>query len=590
VSYQALLDHVQPRELLGLTATPERSDGLPILHWFGNRIAAELRLWDAISQQRLTPFVYFGVNDSVADYSRVAWTRGRGYDVVGLTNLLTGDDAWARLVISQVRRRSSDTTSMRALGFCVSIDHARYMARKFSESGIPSLAIWSDSPPGERTSALRDLREKRVNVVFAVDLFNEGIDVPSVDTLLMLRPTDSPVLFLQQLGRGLRLQTGKTHCLVLDFVGKHRQEFRFDRRYRGLLGGSRNELITQIRGGFPFLPAGCHMELDRIAQERILVNIRQSIPATLPARVAELRSFGRDIDLRDYLEDAGLDLADIYAHGSGWSDLRDRAGLPVLPAGPNEGSLRRAVGRILHIDDSERLEYYTQLLANPVAPDPSALDDCARRLLRMLVIQMLEKVANRTMTLADGCSVLWRHPQVVRELGEVMAILATQRSHLTRRLAIRANVPLHLHASYARGEILAACGVGDGAQGVAWREGVRWVPQEQTDVFLVTADKTTGQFSPTTRYRDYAISRKLFHWESQSWTTSESSTGRRYQTHEAGGSHVVVFARHRQNDRAFVCLGPATYVRHEGERPMEITWRLHAPVPADAMGWLAMAT
>ena len=588
-SYQALLDHVRPRELLGLTATPERSDGLPILHWFDDRIAAELRLWDAISQQRLAPFVYFGVNDTIADYTHVAWTRGRGYDILGVSNLLTGNDAWASLVVSQVRRRSADTSKMRALGFCVSIDHARFMARKFSEAGIPSIAVWSDTSADDRANALKDLRAMRVNAIFSVDLFNEGVDVPAVDTLLMLRPTDSPVLFLQQLGRGLRLHAGKSHCLVLDFVGQHRKEFRFDRRFRALLGGSRTDLVSQIRNGFPFLPAGCHMELDRIAQERVLVNIRQAIPTTLPARVAELRSYGRDIDLQTFLSDAGVDLSEIYAHGSGWSDLRDRAGLPVLPAGPNEVEFRRAVGRVLHIDDVERLEFYARLLTEPTAPDPSTWDDRGRRLLRMLVIQVLNQVATRAMSLQDGCRLLWKHPQVLSELREVIAVRAAQRSHVPLPLKLGMSIPLHVHASYARSEILAAFGVGDGAQEVTWREGVRWVPGERTDVFLITADKTTGQFSPTTRYRDHAISRRLFHWESQSRTTSDSPSGRRYQTHEEGNSYVVLFARHRQDDRAFVCLGSARYVRHEGECPMQVTWELDVPIPADAMGWLAVA-
>ena len=588
-SYESLLNHVRPRELLGLTATPERSDGLPILHWFGDRIAAELRLWDAISQQRLVPFTYFGVNDSVADYTHVAWTRGRGYDVNGVSNLLTGNDAWASLVISQVSRRSPNTKTMRALGFCVSIDHARYMARKFSEAGIASVAIWSDTPRNERADALRALATKSVNVLFSVDLFNEGVDVPSVDTLLMLRPTDSPVLFLQQLGRGLRRHAGKTHCLILDFVGQHRKEFRFDRRFRALLGGSRSDLETQILGGFPFLPSGCHMELDAIAQERVLANIKQAMPATLPARVAELRSFGRDVDLQTFLDKAGLDLADVYAHPSGWSDLRDRAGLPVLPAGPNEDALRRSVSRLLHIDDDERLAFYAQLLRETVPPDPPAMDDRSLRLLRMLIIQVLGQAVTRSTSLADGCRLLWRHPQVMAELREVIAILGTRRSHLTLPLPNRPEVPLHIHASYARSEILASFGVGDGAHEVEWREGVRWLPQERTDVFLVTADKTTGHFSPTTRYRDHAMSRSLFHWESQSRTASDSPTGQRYRTHVANGSHVVLFARHRQDHRAFVFLGPASYVRHESERPMQVTWRLDVPIPADAMGWLAMA-
>lgn len=425
--------------------------------------------------------------------------------------------------------------------------------------------------------------------MFSVDLFNEGVDVPSVDTLLMLRPTDSPVLFLQQLGRGLRLQRGKSHCLVLDFVGQHRQEFRFDRRFRALLGGSRDELISQIRGGFPFLPAGCHMELDPVAQERVLTNIRKSIPATLPAQVAELRAFDRDIDLQTFIHSAGIDLADIYAHGSGWSDLRDRAGLRVLPSGPNEVALRRAIGRLLHIDSGDRLDFYGAVLTSPTAPDPGSLRESEQRLLRMLIIQLFSQVATRMMTLVDACELLWRHPQVIRELSELIGILASRRTHLTQPLTARPNVPIHIHAAYARSEILAAFGVGDGAQETAWREGVRWVPNEDSDVFLVTADKTTGQFSPTTRYRDHAINRTLFHWESQSRTTADSPTGRRYQNHEGAGSHVVLFARHRHDDRAFVCLGPATYIRHEGECPMQITWRLHVPVPVDAMGWLAVA-
>ena len=589
-SYQALLDHVQPRELLGLTATPERSDGLPILHWFGDRIAAELRLWDAISQQRLVPFVYFGITDTIADYTHLPWTRGRGYDVAGLSNLLTGNDAWAGLVISQVRRRSADVTAMRALGFCVSIDHARYMARKFSEAGIPSVAIWSDTPGTERTASLQDLRDGRINVVFSVDLFNEGVDVPTVDTLLMLRPTDSPVLFLQQLGRGLRLHAGKTHCLVLDFVGQHRREFRFDRRFQALLGGSRSDLVNQIQGGFPFLPTGCHMELDRIAQERVLANIRAAVPATLPARVADLRAFGRDVNLATYLEGSGLELDDVYANNSSWSDLRQRAGLPVLPFGPNEESLRRAIGRILHIDDPNRLKTYADILAQPNPPDPPSLDEPTRRLLRMLIVQLLDHVATRLMTLSQGCELLWQHSQVIAELREVIALVADKVTHVAIQLDTMPNVPLRIHASYARSEILAAFGVGDGAQEVTWREGVRWVPEELADVFVITSDKTTGQFSPTTRYRDYAITRDLFHWESQSRTSSDSPTGRRYRTHTHTGSQVMLFARRRHDDRAFLFLGPATYVTHTSDRPMQITWRLHHPVPPDLLAWLAIAS
>ena len=225
-SYQRLLDHVEPVELLGLTATPERSDGLPILPWFDDRIAAELRLWDAIDQQHLVPFLYFGIHDGT-DLSDIPWRRSRGYDVEALSNRYTSSDAWARLVIQEVNAHVA-VDSMRGLGFCVSVDHAQFMARHFNAAGIPSAAIWGESARQDREAALAALGEGELKMVFSVDLFNEGVDVPSVDTVLMLRPTESPVLFLQQLGRGLRKAPGKQFCTVLDFVGTHRKEFRFD--------------------------------------------------------------------------------------------------------------------------------------------------------------------------------------------------------------------------------------------------------------------------------------------------------------------------------------------------------------------------
>ena len=130
-SYERLLNHVRPRELLALTATPERSDGLPILQWFDERIAAELRLWDAIDQHRLTPFAYFGVADDL-DLREIPWTRSRGYDVEGLTQLITADDIWAHNVLKQFDERIG-VGAARVLGFCVSVEHARYMARVFTE-------------------------------------------------------------------------------------------------------------------------------------------------------------------------------------------------------------------------------------------------------------------------------------------------------------------------------------------------------------------------------------------------------------------------------------------------------------------------
>jgi superfamily II DNA or RNA helicase/HKD family nuclease len=585
-TYKDLLDHIQPLELLALTATPERSDGLPLLHWMGGRIAAELRLWDAIDQHRLSPFDYFGIHDGL-DLRDIPWRRGRGYDVAGLENLYTGNDAWARGVLAQLSRHAAPT--MRALGFCVSIDHARFMARTFQAAGLAATAIWADTPAAERRAALTDLAAGRLRVLFSVDLLSEGIDVPVVDTLLLLRPTDSPTLFLQQLGRGLRKAPGKSTCTVLDFVGHHRKEFRLDRRLRALLGGTRQDLISSVEHDFPFLPAGCHMQLDPVARDIVLDSIRQAVPSRWSAKVEELRALGPDTTLATYLDESGLDLDDVYAGDRSWSDLRADAGLPVEPSGPHEPVLRRAIGRLLHIDDLERLDTFGRFLASPLPPDLASLSERDARLLRMLAFSLTDRVLPRKATLADAVTLLWQHPQIRAELLDLLPVLEGRIDHLHHPLTDRPDVPLQVHARYSRIEILAAFGLADAARGKAWQTGVYWAKPAGADLLAFTLDKTSGSFSPTTRYRDHAISRTLIHWESQSVTRADSSTGLRYQQHASLGSSIMLFARLRTSDRAFHFLGPATYVSHESETPMAITWRLAHPLPGDLFATFAAA-
>ncbi len=582
-SYSKLLDHVEPAELLGLTATPERSDGLSVLNWFDDRIAAELRLWDAIDQHRLVPFTYYGIHDGL-DLSDIPWRRGRGYDIAELSNLYTANDAWAKRVIKEVIERANDVHAMKALGFCVSVEHARFMAMHFNAAGIAAAAVWGDTPDTERKSALKQLASGEIRILFSVDLFNEGVDVPSVDTLLLLRPTESATLFLQQLGRGLRKEENKAVCTVLDFVGTHRKEFRFDLRLRGLLGGTRKGIQEQVEKGFPYLPAGCHMELDHVARDIVLNSLKSALPSRFNEKVAELRRMmdsGIDPSLGRFLDESGLELQDVYGSNKSWSDFLDAAGALMRENGPNEATLRRAIGRLLHIDDEERLSFYDSILGSSEEPDLAELSPREIRLLRMLVAAVCEQILAKDVTLEEGVTLLWAHPQILAELQEVFALLLNQIDHLHQSLTTNPNVPLQIHAKYTRIEMLAALGVGGYAKTRPWREGVLWVEDEQADVLAFTLDKSGGNFSPTTMYRDYAISRELIHWESQSNTRAESPTGRRYCNHTLMGTKIMLFARETTEDRAFWFLGPATYVSHESERPMAIEWKLDVPLPGD---------
>jgi len=590
-TYKILLDHLCPIELLALTATPERSDEEPILQWFDGRIAAELRLWDAIDQHRLSPFAYYGISDGV-DYRGVAWRRGRGYDLQELSELVTGDHVLARLIIANVGKVIPNPDSMRALGFCVSVAHARFMADQFNAVGIPAMAVWADTPPEQRRKALSELAAGDLRAVFSVDLFNEGVDVPSVDTLILLRPTDSPTVFLQQLGRGLRREAGKPVCTVLDFVGQHRKEFQFHRRFGALLGCSRKQVEKQIESGFPFLPSGCHMQLDAVATAAVLENIRQSLPSTWPAKARELNRIAEaisDITLKRFLDASGLELEDVYSNNHCWSDLLEAGGVHTLLNGPEERTLRRALGRLLHLDDELRILHYRDFAQAIEPPSLSVLVLRNRRLFHMLATVLTESIGTEDKSLEEAASLIWKHPQVLAELDQLMEVLAERIDHVQAPLSTHPETPLYIHARYTRREILAAFGDGKTLKVSEWREGVRWLPDANVELLAFTLDKASGHFSPTTRYRDYAISRELIHWESQSGIRADGETGQRYQQHEASGSAVLPFARLTTEDRAFWLLGPATYVSHEGERPMGITWRLDHPLPGDLYARFAAA-
>ena len=596
-TYESLLQHLNPRELLGMTATPERSDGAPILTWFENRIAAELRLWDAIDQHRLVPFSYYGVHDGT-DLRDIPWKRGRGYEIDELNRLYTGNDVWANLVLTHVRNKGPDYGSLKALGFCVSVEHAKFMAHVFRRADVPAMAVSATTPPNERQQALRDLEQGALKVVFAVDLFNEGVDIPSVNTLLMLRPTDSALLFQQQLGRGLRRHEGKSICTVLDFVGQHRNEHRADRRLGALLQGTRLEIGEQIKEGFPYLPAGCHMELDPVARDLILRNLKQSVPSRFSERVDELRGLaqrtGKDVSLADFLRHTGIEVEELYRGDRGWSDLRQEAGLPVEPSGPDERLLRRAVGRLLHVDDPERIDAYQGIAKSArirTSFDQVALDARSLRVTRMLIGSLFDQIVDSKEPLRTSYQRLQDHPQVLNELMELLHVLREATSHLTTSLQDRPNVPLAIHGRYTRVEILAAFGHGDPelTKVANWQSGVMWLEPEKADLLTITMDKTHDAFRPTMKYRDYAIDRHHVHWESQSATREDSKTGLRYQQHEARGSDVFLFARHHRGERAYYLLGGARYLKHVGERPMAVTWQLDNPLPGDLFTSLAAA-
>ncbi|MGI9016455.1 MAG: DUF3427 domain-containing protein [Euzebya sp.] len=587
-TYRALLDRLTPRVTVGLTATPERTDGTNVRDLFDGRYAFEMRLWDALDQQLLAPFHYFGIADGT-DLTTLTWHRG-GYRTADLERtyvVVDGFDARTAKVLAALRERIADTGRMRAFGFCVSVAHAEYMAAKFTDAGITAVAMSGQTSTEERHAQLADLRAGKINVVFAVDVLTEGVDVPEVDTILLLRPTESATVFLQQLGRGLRLRVGKDVCTVLDFIGQQHRRFRSDLRLRALTGRSRGQLVADAEQGFPFLPAGCHIQLDRQATAHVLDNLKAVTTSSRTVLARELRELqeqrGRELTLVEFLDQGLYDLTDIYRRMSdGWTAIRrladqDRPIGGMAPPGLRENEIANAIRlRLQDVDDPERIAVLTRLAGGGPVPT----DARSQRLAAMVGFILFDD-GKAPESVDAVVAALRAEPEICRELGQLAQVLDQQADVVTRPSELGPEVPLHLHATYGRSEILIAFGDRELGQSTAMREGVKYLPDHNVDVFFVTLEKSEDHYSPSTRYADYAVSRTLFHWESQSRTTRTSPTGQRYLD---GSSTVLMFVRRTNKDATgrapgFTFLGPAHHVEDRGERPIQITWRLDTPMP-----------
>ena len=581
-TYRRLLNHLQPRELLGLTATPERTDGFDLLSFFDGRTAVELRLWDALSADLLCPFHYFGIADDTR-LDDLQWKRGR-YDERELEKLYTGNDRRSAIVLREVRDKLPNVGAMRALGFCVSIAHAEYMANTFSAAGIPARAVSGETSTVVRDQALRDLKDRRVNALFAADLFNEGLDLPEVDTVLFLRPTESPTVFLQQLGRGLRQADGKPVLTALDFVGHQRKEFRFDLRFRALTGKTRKGLEDQVKQGFPALPSGCQIVLDKVAQEVVLSNLKGQVAGRWQDMIRELKAQG-DQDLGGFVRESGVELSDVLRSGRSWTSLRRDAGLPTRAGSTQETALLRRVRALAHVDDPERAQVYRRLLQD----DGPAYDELApvhRTFARMLFFSLWPNGGGFT-SYEQGFHALRQERAARDELIEVTDFAQDHARH--RALPLRGrlgDLALRVHARYQREEILAALDYATFERRPStFQSGVLYSEERNSDAFLVTLVKSEADYSPTTMYRDYAISPTLFHWETQSNTSVTSKVGQRYLNHRDQDTRILIFAREHKltelGTAPYLFLGPATYTSHTGDRPIAITWQLDYPMPVE---------
>ena len=266
-TYQKVMEYFKPKFILGLTATPERTDSNSIFELFDNQIAAEIRLRDALQEKLVVPFHYFGITDAVTDYEGIDVTKDID-EVAERLNIKARVD----LIIENINKYSHSGKKTKALGFCINVKHAEYMANEFNQRGYISIALTGKSTEEERDLYIKYLEDDRngLSFIFTVDIFNEGIDIPSLNLVLMLRPTQSPIIFTQQLGRGLRLHPQKEYLTVLDFIGNHNKAFLIPIALSGDRSYDKDDIMIDTQTDFMSIPGDTFIRLDEISKSRIL--------------------------------------------------------------------------------------------------------------------------------------------------------------------------------------------------------------------------------------------------------------------------------------------------------------------------------
>ncbi len=591
-SYQKILEHFKPKVLLGLTATPERMDGKDVLEYFDGRISSEMRLCEAIDKKLLSTFQYFCISDEL-DLSKLKWSKG-GYDNKELTELLTIDKLNSKkradLVIRSLHDYISDIDEVVGLGFCVSIEHANFMSNYFNDKKIPSVAISSKTTKDERDKAKSGLINGKYKFAFVVDLYNEGVDIPEVNTILFLRPTESLTVFLQQLGRGLRLSDNKECLTVLDYVGQAHKNYNFYEKFSSIARKKGKVLKEEIETGFITLPKGCHLHMEKQAKEYILRNINSFInnktTITNKIKTFEIES-GKKLNLENFIEFYNITLKEIYKTKNSFYRLCVNAKVKEEFSDIDEKYLSSGMIRLTNTDSVKLLKFWIETLQNYKNENKIAnLTDSEEQMLLMLYYTLYTK-SPKELGINNVIEFLKRLYSNRLMYEEILEVLKYNLNHikvktLSDELKFESN--LEVHSTYTKEQILAALGKNTIDKQYPLREGVLYIEEIKTDIFLIILNKVEKHFSPSTMYEDYAINDKLFNWQSQSRTSIDSPTGQRYVNHMNTNNNILLFVRENKREDGitspYIYLGPADIVSYSGSKPINIVWKLKNTLPA----------
>ncbi|WP_218775598.1 DEAD/DEAH box helicase [Oceanobacillus senegalensis] len=589
-SYQTLLSYFKPKILLGLTATPERMDGQDITKYFDGKIASEMRLTEAIDRKLLSPFQYFGVSDTV-DLSSLKWSR-KGYDLKELENVYTNNRIRSNQIINSLYKYVTDIDDVKGLGFCAGIEHAKYMAQVFNERNIPAVALHGDSDKEVRRSSQRKLSAGKISFIFVADLYNEGVDIPDVNTILFLRPTNSLTVFLQQLGRGLRLAEGKECLTVLDFIGQAHKKYNFEEKFRTLVGKTKHSIEYYVDNGFSDLPRGSFILLEKQAKEYVLRNIKAS-KNTKQNLINKMKTFeqdtGLELTLFNFLNHNNLSLYDFYGRNGNRSFQRMmvEAGLSQDFFCENEDKIVKRFHKLFPLNSKKILDFFIKYVQT--AGEYHIKNKEEKLMENMLYYSFYKKEPSKEglATINDGLKRIFENKHIQMEILQILEFSYYSIKTIEIENEFDFITPLTVHSTYTKEQIMAALGYFNEEKCPAFREGVKHFKDKKLDIFFTTLNKSEKDFSPSTLYEDYAINEELFHWQTQSTLTESSRTAQRYINHKSLDHKIALFVREYKQENGytapFTFLGTCDYVSHSGEKPISFIWRLKNQLPPELL-------
>lgn len=591
-SYREIFTRFTPEIIMGLTATPERMDGKEIKPDFNDRFAAEIRLQEALDQRLLSPFDYFCITDDSVDLSMIP-CKGDAYDVGLLVALYKRQNIQRFSLIQRaLENYVTNPRECKAVCFCAGIEHAEMMANMFNDNGYKAKSVTSrNSSEIDRVSG--ELARGEINYLCVSDILNEGIDIPEIDTVLFLRPTESLTVFLQQLGRGLRLADGKTCLTVLDFVAQANKSYNYERRFRALVGRTTKSISHEIKSGFKFLPRGCSITMERQAQEYILQNINEAI-FNLRRLKQEAGNFehntGRALTLENFLDNFGLDIRTILKTPGSWARLKALSGKPdsSFDADSNYVKLlERGLSRLYHTNSYDYINFVKSLIENNF--DVIAKSAREEKFLKMFYytiwLDPIDKINSEYFThfasIYEAIGSLRDQKWIVEELQTLLNIKRKNLSKTTQWLTIADDAEIELYGCYSADEIHLLLEDKPGRQQVA---GAQYNQEKKFAMIFVTINKSDKEYSPSTLYEDYAISQYQFHWQSMNKTQILSNEGQRIINQPNNGWKFLLFVRDSKKDEfnftnGYYCLGEMDFCSNHGECPMNVVWNMHESIP-----------